>query len=373
VRVFIINTDYDRFTAALDARNPSLAEANYAEQLAARDATLFGVSDFYPRRLRELGHEATEVHINNERLQRAWARERGLAVASGSVWQPVARIAGVSIPVPRAPAWLPAILRAQIEDFRPDVVLTHELQEPEIGFWRWIKARGAMLVGQIASPLPRSMNSRDFDLLLSSLPNFVERFRAAGARAELFRLGFDPIVLERLGPRPEPEHTVSFVGSVSPAHAERIAWLEAICAATDVAIYAHGADRLPKDSPIRQRNRGEVWGIDMYRVLAASRITLNRHIGIAGQSANNMRLYEATGVGTLLITDSKANLPEMFEPGREVVAYKSTDECISQIRRLTATPADAEAIRQAGAQRTLACHTYSQRMKQLVDLVHRAA
>lgn len=369
MKVFIVNTDYDRFTEALYARNPSLAEATYAEQLATRDATLFGVSDYYPRRLRELGHMAVEVHVNNERLQRAWARERGLAVASGSVWQPVAKIAGVSIPAPRAPAWLPAILRAQIEDFGPDVVLTHDLQEPEIGFWRWIKARGAMLVGQIASPLPRSMNPRDFDLLLSSLPNFVERFRAAGARAELFRLGFDPIVLERLGPRPEPEHTVSFVGSVSPAHAERVAWLEAICAATDIAIYAHGADRLPKDSLIRRRNRGEVWGIDMFRVLAASRITLNRHIGIAEQWANNMRLYEATGVGTLLITDSKANLVEMFEPGREVVAYESVRDCVDQIRHCIHHPRDAAEVAARGQSRTLSVHGYASRMSQLLSFI----
>ena len=59
----------------------------------------------------------------------------------------------------------------------------------------------------------------------------------------------------------------------------------------------------------------------MYRVLARSKIALNRHIDVAEDHANNMRLYEATGVGTFLITDAKRNLSELFEPGEEVVTY----------------------------------------------------
>lgn len=373
MRFLIINIDYDRFLATLYDRHQGLEDAPYDEQLAVRDAALFGVSDFYPRRLRELGHEAMEVHANNERLQRAWAREHGLAISSGRAWQPAARVGGVAVPLPRAARWIVEILRAQIEEFRPDVILTHDLQEPAVGFWRWVKDRDIVLVGQVASPLPRSLDPRAFDLLLSSLPNFVAQFRRAGARAELFRLGFDPSVIERLGPRPPAEHLVSFVGSVSPAHADRIKWLEAICDAADVAIYAHGADRLPASSPIRRRNRGEVWGIEMYRVLTASHMTLNRHIGIAGPYANNMRLYEATGVGTLLITDSKRNLADMFEPGSEVVTYTDTAECILQIHRYGADKQTSEEIAAAGQRRTLAAHDYGSRMRQLVEMVGKVA
>ena len=36
----------------------------------------------------------------------------------------------------------------------------------------------------------------------------------------------------------------------------------------------------------------------MYRVLRQSKIALNRHSDVAEDHANNMRLYEATGVGT---------------------------------------------------------------------------
>ena len=47
-----------------------------------------------------------------------------------------------------------------------------------------------------------------------------------------------------------------------------------------------------------------------------TRIVVNRHIDVAEGYANNMRLYEATGMGALLITDRGRNLGELFEPGR---------------------------------------------------------
>ena len=66
-------------------------------------------------------------------------------------------------------------------------------------------------------------------------------------------------------------------------------------------------------------------------MLAGSKIALNRHIDVAGDYANNMRLYEATGVGSLLLTDAKQNLGELFDVGREVVTYRNADELVDAI------------------------------------------
>ena len=109
----------------------------------------------------------------------------------------------------------------------------------------------------------------------------------------------------------------------------------------------------------------------MYRALARSRITLNRHIDVAENNANNMRLYEATGVGALLITDRKDNLGEIFEVGREVVAYGSAAEAAELIRHYIAHPEEARRIAQAGQARTLAEHTYRQRMQELAPILER--
>jgi hypothetical protein len=190
-------------------------------------------------------------------------------------------------------------------------------------------------------------------------------------RAELFRLAFDPAVLARLAALKtrEPPLDVSFVGSLSPHHRRRLEFLESVCSKIPVQVWGQGIERLPKDSPIRACYRGSAWGIEMFDILRRSRISLNHHIDISGPYANNMRLYETTGVGTLLLTDWKQNLPEMFDPAAEVAVYRSPEECIEKIGYYLKEEGERSRIARAGQERTLREHTYRQRMAQLVALV----
>jgi len=107
----------------------------------------------------------------------------------------------------------------------------------------------------------------------------------------------------------------------------------------------------------------------MYGVLAESRISLNRHIDVAGRFANNMRLFEATGVGTLLLTDQKDNLHQLFEVGKEVIAYSTPQECAELIAYYLDHEDERRAIARAGQARTLRDHTYQLRMKELAQIV----
>ena len=79
------------------------------------------------------------------------------------------------------------------------------------------------------------------------------------------------------------------------------------------------------------RHHDDTWGLEMYRKLAESKITLNCHEEIAGNYASNMRLYKATGMGACLITDWKENLPNIFEPDLEIVIYRSLDKLVSSV------------------------------------------
>ncbi len=374
-RFLIVNADYPGFLDVLYSQHPGLGTATYDEQMRARTASLFGVADFYPRNLTQLGHAASEVYVNNRCLQEAWAREHALTLPASGRSRVVLRRGVVPWLVRDRSAWMAEVLRAQIEDFRPDVVLTHSLTDLPTTFWTSMRSHYRLLVGQIASPLADDIDLSPFDLMLSSLPNFVERFRAAGLHAEAFRLAFDPGVLTRLkesdARSAEPPIDVSFVGSLSAHHPGRHAWLERLCRETPIQIWGQGVDTLPADSPIRRVYRGPAWGLEMYRVLARSRVSVNYHIELAGPYANNMRLYETTGVGALLLTDWKENLHELFEPGAEVVAYRTVDDCVAAIQRLLNDEAERFRTAQAGQTRTLREHTYASRMAELVTLVER--
>ena len=107
----------------------------------------------------------------------------------------------------------------------------------------------------------------------------------------------------------------------------------------------------------------------MFGILGRTRIALNRHIDVAEGHANNMRLYEATGMGAVLVTEAGTNLGQLFAVGEEVVVYDGADELVAVVRDLIADLAACEMIASAGRRRTLAEHSYEQRMPELAALL----
>jgi len=268
----------------------------------------------------------------------------------------------------RLPRKRPKLERWARVQYRPDVMLNQDMAIMSPGFLQEIRPHIRLLVGQIASPLPEKERYGCYDLVISSLPNFVDHFRQVGLCSELHRFAFEPHVLRYLRAE-EAIVPVSFVGSVSWHHQDRIRLLENLCSRLDVKVWGQGIEGLPGSSPIRDRYAGKAWGTQMYQILHSSKITVNHHIGVAESYANNMRLFEATGVGTLLVTDWKVNLHEMFEPGKEVVTYRSPEECVEVIRYYLQHEEERQRIARAGQERTLREHTYYQRMQELVQIV----
>jgi len=98
-------------------------------------------------------------------------------------------------------------------------------------------------------------------------------------------------------------------------------------------------------------------------------VTLNTHIDVSPTSASNMRLFEAAGVGTCLLTDWKENLKELYEPDVEVVAYRDAKECIAKMSHLLRNERDRKAIAEAGQKRVLHDHTIYRRAEQLDEIL----
>lgn len=374
MRILFLNTDYPRFLASLYRQQPTLALREYGAQLAARNATLFGTADFMSRLFAALGHAAIDVHANNSSLQEAWThswRGRARRAFAAAICQLApARIHPRAVTLAIGSARSNEILQAQIREFRPTILYNHD---PSIISADWLKAHipsGCALVGQIASPRNPATNWKAYDLMISSLPNFVAAFRREGIAAEYLPLCFEETVLDRL-PSVARDIPLSFIGSLSPAHAERLTLVESVAILGGLSIWGEGRDRLPANSPIRLLHRGEAWGPAMFTLLRRSRLTLNKHIDIAEGYANNMRLFEATGMGACLVTDRKDNLAELFVPGKEVVTYDSPGECAEVIRYYVAHDGERARIAEAGQQRCLRDHSYRRRMGQLSALLQR--
>ena len=370
MKFLIISTDYPRFLRWYYGQHPRSQDLSYEEQLRRRDDSLFAEVHACVRNLRKLGHEAWVVHANNEIMQKTWAREHALTI-SDLQWK--FRWRRQVVPwVSRVPrSWFYPILAAQIKYYRPDVLLNQAMDHVSGAFLNAVKPDVRLVVGQhAASPVPVD-NVQSYDLIVSSFPPTVENFRETGIPAELHRLGFDPYVSSSIASE-RGVFDVTFVGSFEAAvHSTRISWLEDLCRRLpQLKIWAPQVEHLSPTSPIPSHYAGQAWGREMYEILHASKITLNHH-GDVPPFANNLRLYESTGVGTMLVTDWKDNLHEMFVLGKEVVTYHSADECAERVEHYLEHGAEREAIASAGHQRTLRDHTFHDRMREFVDIVHK--
>jgi hypothetical protein len=389
MRILILNADYPRFLSWLYEQQPELDTASYAAQLKARNASLFASADFYSRRFTELGHPAADIHVNNRFLQSAWAREHGMAREAAELieaptqhavpgWleraaapfkpmlRPLARQFGLS---PRLDAASEKILLAQIEDYKPDVILNQDVFHVDVKLMRRIaEIDNPILIGQVGIEPSRGVDWTIYDLMISQLPRIVQSFRAAGVRADVSHLAFEPRILDVLPPAPPQDVDISFVGSLSADHRQRIALLEAVARSFDLKIWGSIARSVPASSPLHRCFQGEVWGTQMYQTLRRAKITLNSHIDIAGREAGNMRLFEATGVGAFLLTDFKDNLHTVFEPDREVSVWHSIDDCRIVIERYLRDDLGRAAIAGAGQEKTLSAHTFRKRAQEILRL-----
>ncbi len=354
-RILIIQTFYPEFLKDVYAANPCLNELSFEEQNARLFDSAFGTGDAYSHGLRLIGCEATEVVCNADHAQAKWAEHRGLSSCE-NIHERRRRI-----------------VAAQIEALCPEVLYVFEWCPLGDEFIRWAGTQVPLVVGEIASPLPIDRTYRGYDLMISSWPPFVDHFRRQGMAAEHVRLGFDRRILKRLDDEP-PRYPVTFVGGFAPSHPDRISWLESLLQEVDIDIFCYGLERTRPDSPIRSHYRGQVWGWEMYRTLRRSRITLNRHArlevdGVANTEwCNNMRMYEATGVGTCLLTEWRPHLHELFEPDREVLTYRDDRECIEKIEYFLSHEEERATVARAGQLRTLQEHLYTQRMEELLDI-----
>lgn len=359
MRILIVDTCYPAFLAAHYATHPRLADAPYDQQWSALMREFFGTSDSYSHYLTKHGHPSHEFVVNCEPLQSKWAEENAFFPPSDGF-----RRGGKG----------DAILLAQAESFAPDVCYVQNLEVLSENALCELRRRGYLLVGQLSTEPPSNRRLRLFDLLVTPVPFLVDRVSALGIACNYLPLAFDQRALERAGLRPvEPVWGAVFVGSLK--RYRRWSSNRVVAGAANhvqIDFWGYGERQWPKRSPVRLNYHGNAWGVDMLHVLRDAKIGVNRHGDICGPFATNMRLFEVTGMGTLLLTDAKQNLSELFDVGAEVASYANEHELVTAVRHYLGANEERDAIAAAGQARTLADHSYDRRMAQLAELIEAA-
>jgi glycosyltransferase involved in cell wall biosynthesis len=258
------------------------------------------------------------------------------------------------------------ILVAQIDFFNPDFILCGIVELFGSEFIKKAKKHSKFkIVGQHQAPIPK-IDLSDYDLILSSLPNLIEYFRHHKIHSQYLMLAADSRILKM------EEQIISskatFFGSLSSDHLSRCNFFKDLGKINTLDIWAPAPSDWVYSANDKITFHAPKFGCEMYALMKSSVVTLNFHIDMSGQYANNLRLFEAPACGTALLTDRKSNLHEIFEIGEEILCYESVGECSKIINFLTSDSDARNSIARKGKNRVTRDHTFEVRAHKLIEL-----
>lgn len=360
---------------------------SYEEYEKELSGKLLDMPHLFASSLNKLGYRAKAIIPSCEVLQKKWARKNEINFTNFSLPHLARRYHFLRSIISKFPkiyysfrnladkkTWSWQILLAQIKEFKPDVLLIYDFHYFPPPFLKEARKYVKKIVGEISSPIMvPDEYLKCYDLLLSSLPHYVKKFRNLGILAAYLPYLFEPEILERVGNQ-KRKYDCVFIGILSE-ELDKYPLLEKLAKKVNIDFWGHLQPPLDKSSSVLQRYHGEAWGIDMFRILGQAKIAVNCHTKKIGKYyespyANNVRLFEATGMGAMLITDAKENLGELFELGEEVETYNSSEELVEKINYYLKHNEEREKIALAGQRRTLKDHTYEVRAKKLLEIIN---
>lgn len=387
---------YSGYLDTFYKKHPYVIKLSYDENLSSllEDSTEFVAS--YTRNFRKIGIDTRCLIGNDNILQRKWGKEKGLKSNKAL-----------------------NTLFSQVKAYQPDILIIENLSLVDPGWLDMLRqeVRSIRLIAAYhCSPFnAKVINSlKGVDFVIACTPGLKSVIESMGKKCYLVYHGFDTDFLDRINTgRGSPVNDFIFSGSLFAGgefHNDRIKLIEQILKEKiNIGLYVNLENKykiIAKQSIfylnnfLRKMNLekklskyevfkyGKTWtvaysdallkqkyppvyGIEMFNLFSRSKIVLNYHIGVAGDYAGNMRMFEVTGVGSCLLTDNKKNMNELFDPGSEVVVYDNADDCISKVIWLLGHEDERKKIALSGQQKTLKYHTVENRCKSIVDIIQR--
>ena len=152
-------------------------------------------------------------------------------------------------------------------------------------------------------------------------------------------------------------YAVSFVGSSYGGRAEMIQRLKG--AGIDVQCFGYGWPS------------GPITSEQIPYIMNNSVISLNFCSGFMNDGSDSRqikaRTFEVPGAGGFLLTDSAPGLDKIYQIGREIEVYDGLNDLEVKIRHYLLHTDERDQIAWAGHLKTARCHTYDQRLKDLLQ------
>lgn len=381
------------------SKYPDITKEDYSVQYRHFMDQYYGMSDSYERELSDLGIDAIVIPVNVEPLLLSWGNEHGLNDFNKE-----------------------EIVISQLKQINPIILFIDDISCFPIEYLAKIRKEiksVRLFIGNCCSPY------NDYTLQVYKTFNFVfcccnqlaKELNEQGIKTYVVMHGFDPKILQTLNSDIKKDIDILFTGSIIPGkgfHKQRNDLINKIIE-KGINLSIYGNIRSQKKIVVRIKQliyliykflksidvlnifRSEIlnrkilsggypqyipfskdllkhvheprFGLDMFKLIQRSRICLNIHGDIASVDAANMRLFEATGMGTCLLTDWKANMCTLFDEGVEAVTYKDADDCVDKIHWLLSHPDRIEKISLAGQRKCLEKHSVRERAREMYDIL----
>ena len=332
MRLFQNSSVYEGYLSRL--RSLTRGAASFARQIEVFLDDRYAASHFL-KPILERDPNGFFTNGNDIELQRAWARENGLA----------------------ATAPLEQILLAQIEAHRTEVF--YNLDPIRFGDAFVAKLPGCVKrhIAWRAAPSPHD-DFRSYHLVVCNFPGILRRYADRGFRTAYFFPAHDA-EMDAYAANSSRPVDILFVGGYSRHHRRRAQILESVAALSSRWTVRFHLDRSRltqwAESPLgalppfrRHRRPGSVraiakpgvFGRELYEALSSAKIVLNAAVDMAGEERGNMRCFEAMGCAALLLSDEGV-YPSGMEPGTTLVSYRDADDAARQAERLLSASREA--------------------------------
>jgi spore maturation protein CgeB len=397
-----VTSFYQSFLQEYYKSNPHISARSYEEQYLHLMDQGYGYANYFPQYLRQnYSLSGTELIHNAMPLQGAWAKEHGLELRGNP------------------------LLLAQLKKYKPEILFIQDSLNFSEAFIQKIRAEVRsvrLLIGHCCAPYnSESMKAfKHYDVILACSERFLEDFRRMNLRSYLFPHAIESSLIGKIKRHSDPVNEIIFIGSLlfrSGFHKNRISYIEEILRqklpiriygqlesdpfftlkakqAAYLAVKLLSALNMKRiyeykslqkigqlnEMPRRVRYASSikksihdrpVFGMDMLNTTARYSIGFNLHGEVAGDYAANVRMFEVTGAGTLLVTDHKKNIQSLFEPDSEILTYRTEEECVDKLRWAINHPAEAGKIARAGQQRALRDHSVEKRADLLYEIIQK--
>lgn len=379
--------------------------AEYNVQLSTMLDESYSTHSAWQSVLKRRGHECLTCLAGTLPLEESWVAENGRASRRiPSSWQ---------------------VVIEQVARFQPDIVYCNTSNDYSTGFTDAIRCHVKSvqaIIGYAGSYTFDAQRLSKYDAVITCSHDLEEIMQEHGLNVFYIPHAFDSNVDRLIGPLSAPQvNKVVFSGNLvrrGGLHLDRERLLKAVVAQLPIAIYTQAGEQSPFNvlldwgikkiasdcskaltalpltrelanrsfalrrlskmdltrSPwlsaeLRRVFHPPVLGLDSYRIYRSYAVTLN-HSG-EFKTAENLRLFEATGVGACLLTDWKPNLPKYFDVDREIVTFNCSAECVEKARWLLSHPVQAQSIGAAARKKCLSHHTFECRVDEFESVLRR--